>query len=376
MKCCVLCLGDNGSRSGKIYRRLRGLFICFLLLGIYLNIPVHCPLDAIFEGNLRVVSKQVLGLGHIGTGVWNISGLVGKDLDDGLLANIFLNQVDEFLQGSTVTLAEVEDLVGIRPVNGADDTVDNVGNVGVVAAGGTVSVLLHFNTTVDAVGEFEWRHVGSSSWSVDGEESESSDIQLVQVVVGVGQQFASFLGSSIRADGVVDHFVFGEKGGLGSTVDRRRRSKDKVLDAVLVGQFHQVRCGVDVGVNVDKGILDRRSDTSASSHVADPLDVFSFENAFQESSVADVTAVNLDAAFFWVTVFEKLEVGFLNTHIVVSVHFVNDDNIVSTSEKMFGNMTSDETRAAGDKNFLVSDVRFDNLGVGPRSSASRLGDFR
>ena len=111
-------------------------------------------------------------------------------------------------------VAKIEDLVIVRPVNGTNGTVDNVRNVGVVAARGTVAELLHFYSTVDSISELERSHIRSSTGTVDSEESETSDLQLVQVVVSVGQQLASFLGCGVWADRVVDNLVFGEEGGL------------------------------------------------------------------------------------------------------------------------------------------------------------------
>ena len=88
-------------------------------------IPLARPPDALIEANLGPVSKQVPGLACVGTCIRHVTGLVGQLSHIGGLTDVLLDDGNELVQAGTAALAKVEDLVGIRPIDGPDDAVNN-----------------------------------------------------------------------------------------------------------------------------------------------------------------------------------------------------------------------------------------------------------
>jgi hypothetical protein len=62
--------------------------------------------------------------------------------------------------------------------------------------------------TTYSVNELEWSHVGSASRPVDREETQSGSVQSVQVMEGVSEQLACFLGGCIWRHGTLNRVVF------------------------------------------------------------------------------------------------------------------------------------------------------------------------
>mmetsp|Transcript_24107 Transcript_24107/g.69297 ORF Transcript_24107/g.69297 Transcript_24107/m.69297 type:complete len:265 (-) Transcript_24107:314-1108(-) len=181
------------------------------------------------------------------------------------------------------------------------------------------------------------------------------------MVVGVGEQFARLLGGGVRADGVVDVLLLGEVCGLAATIDAGRTGKDEVLDAELVAELHELGGAPDVGMDVDERILDAGPDPGPGGHVAHPLGPVGFEHGGHELLVADVPAVDGNALRS-VPVHEEGDVGLLDPRVVVVVHLVDEDDVVSAGEEVVGDVAADESGAAGDEDLLVSRVRFDDGG--------------
>ena len=63
----------------------------------------------------------------------------------------------------------------------------------------------------DVLGEEKVSHVGSPPGAVDGEEAESGEGEAVDVVVGVGDLLAGFLGGGVEAGGLVGAVELGER---------------------------------------------------------------------------------------------------------------------------------------------------------------------
>ena len=67
----------------------------------------------------------------------------------------------------------------------------------------------YFVTFDQPVGEAEVGHVRPAAGSVDGEEAQSRGGNVVELAVGVRQQFVALLGGGVEAYGVVHHVVGG-----------------------------------------------------------------------------------------------------------------------------------------------------------------------
>ena len=160
-------------------------------------VPCSCSLDTFFKAHLGGVAQHSFCFGDVGTCVWNITGLVGHNLDESLASSVLLDQINEFLQRCSTSLSQVEDLVGVGAINGTDNTIDDITDVSVISGTGTISKLLQLHTTTDTVNKLEWGHIRATTGSIDSKESQASDIELGEMMVGVGQQLAGLLGGSI-----------------------------------------------------------------------------------------------------------------------------------------------------------------------------------
>mmetsp|Transcript_19979 Transcript_19979/g.42992 ORF Transcript_19979/g.42992 Transcript_19979/m.42992 type:complete len:311 (-) Transcript_19979:479-1411(-) len=304
-------------------------------------------------------------LAHIGTGIGNISRLVGQDLNVGLLSHIGLHQVDKIAQRSSTALAQVENLIRIRPVQRPHDAIANIINVGVIAAAGAVTKLLQGLSTANLVNELEGCHVGSAAGSIDGKEPQAGYIQPIQMMVGVSQQFTGLFGGRIGGHGVVHHFFFGKQGRLGASIDGRRAGKDKVLNIIFGRQFHEARRAFNVGMNVDVGVFNRRPNTGPGGHVHHPLGLFGFKNVRQELQVANVSVINLEAfAVTAVTLSQQVEIGLFDAHVVIIIDFVDNHDAIATVQQIHGHVTADKAGAARHEHrfsFRVGFQRFHGL---------------
>ena len=93
--------------------------------------------------------------------------------------------------------AEVEDLEARREVERANDAVDDVVDVGVVAPGRAGAVERHRLAARQQVGELGDRHLGPLRRAVDGEEAQAGRAQAVEVVVVEAEQLAGPLGRGV-----------------------------------------------------------------------------------------------------------------------------------------------------------------------------------
>jgi len=329
------------------------------LLPMCLVVPFNRAPDPLFERNLGLVTKKLVGLVHISTSVWHITRLVRHDIDDRRLGGVLLDEVDEILQRCAGPLPEVENFVLVSAVDGPHDTVHDVRNVRVVAGGGTIAELLNLDTAADAIDELERSHVWASTWTIHGEETEGRDVEVVEMVVGVSEKFTSFFGCGVWRDRVVDVLGFGEKRGFGTAVDRGRRREDKVLDTIFVRKFHQVGRPLYVGVDVNVRILNGRSHPGSRGHVTNPFWSLLIEKILHELLVANVTLVNGETRSVRVKASEVVKIRLLDVDIVVVVNFVDDDDIIAACQEEFCDVATDESRSSGDQNLLVTDVRGD-----------------
>lgn len=97
-------------------------------------------------------------------------------LDDGLPADAFLDERDEVLEQEGPPVAQVDHLVAQRPVHRRHHPCHDVVDVGVVARGGAVPVLLDGVPAVHAVDKLEGRHVGTPPGTIHCEESQPSAV--------------------------------------------------------------------------------------------------------------------------------------------------------------------------------------------------------
>mmetsp|Transcript_22249 Transcript_22249/g.48332 ORF Transcript_22249/g.48332 Transcript_22249/m.48332 type:complete len:332 (-) Transcript_22249:222-1217(-) len=257
-------------------------------------------------------------------------------------------------------------MIRVRPVNRPNNAIDNVINVSVIPARAAISKLLQFQSARDTVNELEGRHVRPATRSIYGEETQSRHIQFVEVMVSVSQQLARLLGSSIRRYRIVNTFILAEERILGSTIDTRRGSKNKVLDAEFMAQLHEMCCSTDIRMNVHIRILNRGTHSRTGSHVADPLWTLLLEQGHHKFLVANVAFVNGQALLIRAKLAKTTEVVLLETNIIIIVHLIDNDDSVAAFEESSSGRRADEASASGDEDLLESKVRLQGRGPARR----------
>mmetsp|Transcript_40302 Transcript_40302/g.97317 ORF Transcript_40302/g.97317 Transcript_40302/m.97317 type:complete len:218 (-) Transcript_40302:69-722(-) len=126
---------------------------------------------------------------------------------------------------------------------------------------------------------------------------------------------------------------------------------------------------LDVGVDVDVRILDGWSHSCSGSHVANPFWSLLLEEVKHELFVADVTLVNGKASLIRVKRSEVVKIGLLDVDVVVVIHLINNNDVISAGKEKFGDVATDETSSSCDQNLLVPNVR-GNGGFGFLSKVS------
>mmetsp|Transcript_57032 Transcript_57032/g.165265 ORF Transcript_57032/g.165265 Transcript_57032/m.165265 type:complete len:101 (+) Transcript_57032:398-700(+) len=95
-------------------------------------------------------------------------------------------------------------------------------------------------------------------------------------------------------------------------------------------------------MNVNEGVLNRRSNTGTSGHVANPFGSFLVKDGIHEISIANITTINL---YPLIAIFlsKHSEIGFLDSHVVIVIHFIDNDYIIPSLEKVVGDVATDKT---------------------------------
>ena len=181
------------------------------------------------------------------------------------------------------------------------------------------------------------------------------------MMVRISQQFTRLLRRGIRTDGIVHVLLLGKEGGFATAIHTGRTGKHEILDAVSMTQLHQPRGALDVGMDVDEGILNTGTDAGPCGQVAHPLGTVGLEDVGDEGLVADVAAADGDAVGS-VFVQKEGEVGLLDLGVVLVIDFIDNDNVVTTGKEMIGHVRADESRAARHEDLFVGRVRSDEGG--------------
>ena len=111
------------------------------------------------------------------------------------------------------------------------------------------------------------RHVGTSRGTVDGEEAEDGNIDVVKIVIGVALGLRALFAGGIRLQRTVGGSALIRREGSVFAVDAGGGGLDELLHPVAAAAFQQVEGPAGIDIEVEPGIL------HAQPHARDPGDI-------------------------------------------------------------------------------------------------------
>ena len=146
----------------------------------------------------------------------------------------------------------------------ADDSFDDVVNIGEVAFALAVVEYLDGLAGFELVGEAEVGHVGAAGGAIDGKEAQACAGDVVEFAVGVGHELVALFGGGVQRYGVIDFVVGGVRDFFVAAIDAGRACIDEVFEfafaCACAASFQNIvkadEVALDVGVRVGDGIAD------------------------------------------------------------------------------------------------------------------------
>ena len=190
----------------------------------------HALADVDLGGKAEVAARGL----DVGVGLEHVARLHRLVLDDRLPPGGGLDGGDEVAQVLAAVVAEVVDPVDAgrrRVVEAAEDPVDDVVDVGEVAAHLAAVVDRDRPALEDLLGEHVGGHVRPPPRAVDGEEAQPRQPQAIHPGVGVADHLHRLLGRAVEGNGAVGPVFQRERQLVVGAVNRRRRGVDQVAEA-------------------------------------------------------------------------------------------------------------------------------------------------
>lgn len=236
-------------------------------------------------------------------------------------------------------------------VHDAPHALDDVVDVGEVAAAVAHVEDLDGVAAAQLLGEAEVGHVGPAHGAVNREESQAGRRDGVELGVGGGHELVGLLGGGVERHRRVDSVLLGERHLLVAAVDRAGAGVDEVLDRVVAACLEHVEEAHEVALEVSARVLDGVADARLRREVHNDVEAVLREQALDESGVAQVTA-NEGKAAVCVGLGQHAKARVLNTGVVVAVEVVEaDDGVIGRFEQLLRQKRPDEASGAGDKHF-------------------------
>ncbi len=180
--------------------------------GSTVNYPFHIFLHAVSKWYGGCVVKDTASLGDIGIGERHVAGLVRQVIDLRLPAGDFLDAGNELSQRVGGRAAEVDDFEIRGGVTACGhDALNDVVDVGVIASGTAIAVLIDRLAGHDVAGELGDGEVRPLAWAVDGEKAQADAADAVEVRVVRAELFARQLGGGVGGNRPLDQVVFGKR---------------------------------------------------------------------------------------------------------------------------------------------------------------------
>lgn len=239
-----------------------------------------------------------------------------------------------------------------RGVHDAPDALDDVVDVGEVAAAVAHVEDLDGVAAAQLLGESEVGHVGPAHGTIHREEAQSGRRDGVELGVGGGHELVGLLGGGVERHRRVHAVLLGERHLLVAAVDRAGAGVDEVLDRVVTAGLEHVEEADEVALEVCARVLDGVAHARLGGEVHHDVEAVLREQALDEGGVAQVTAHEGESAVC-VGLGKHAQAGVLDAGVVVAVEVVEtDDHIVGLLEQLLDEERADEAGRSGDENFI------------------------
>ena len=237
-------------------------------------------------------------------------------------------------------------------VHDAPDALDDVVDVGEVAAAVAHVEDLDGLAAAQLLCEAEVGHVGPAHGAVHGEEAQAGRRDGVELGVGGGHELVGLLGGGVERHRRVDAVLLGERNLLVAAVDRAGAGVDEVLDRVVAAGLEHVEEAYQVALEVGARVLDGVADARLRGEIHDDIEAVLGEQALDEGGVAQVAAHEGEAALC-VGLGQHAQARVLDAGVVVAVEVVEtDDNVIGLLEQLLDEERADEAGRSGDEYFI------------------------
>lgn len=280
-----------------------------------------------------------------------------------LLNQHALQRVDEVQQVLGMGVADVVDAVRGerqavlahlhlgRGVHDATHALDDVVDVGEVAAAVSHVEDLDGVAAAQLLGEVEVGHVGPAHGAVHREEAQAGRRDGIELGVGGGHELVGLLGGGIKRHRGVDAVLLGERNLLVAAVDRAGAGVDQVLHRMVAACLEDVEEADEVALEVDARVLDGVADARLGGEVHHDVEAVLGEQALDEGGVAQVAAHEGEAAVR-IGLCQHAQSRVLDARVVVAVEVVEaDDDVIGLLEQLLDEERTDEASGSGDEHF-------------------------
>ena len=288
--------------------------------------------------------------------------VVGRE--HALLHQHALQRVDEVEQVLGVRVADVVDAVGGegqpvlanlhlgRGVHDAPHALDDVVDVGEVAAAVAHVEDLDRVAAAQLLGEAEVGHVGPAHGSVHREEAQARSRDGVELGVGGGHELVGLLGGGVERHRRVDSVLLGERHLLVAAVDRAGAGVDQVFHGVVAAGLEDVKETHEIAFEVGARVLYGVADARLGGEVHHDVEAVLGEQALDEGGVAQVAAHEGEAAV-GVGLGQHAQACVFDAGVIVAVEVVEaDDSVISVLEQFLDEERADEAGGSGDEYFV------------------------
>src|SRR6266705_909316 len=187
--------------------------------------------------------------------------------------------------------------------------------------------------------------------------------------VSMTKQLSRRFRRGIRGNRIEDRIVFAEGNLWVNSVNGRRRTENELLDTVRARKFQQIQGAVDVCLDIQPRLPQRRPHARAPTQMCDAIVVGICKRTLQGGAVAKVGFDNFEIGIGQV----RTDIRALDRWIVKVVEVIDDGDIPRAfAEQLIDEMRADESRAAGDEDVLHAGCSLPLWGrVGVRSCVAR-----